>query len=140
VVQVRVVLEDGRHHPVDSKEVAFIEAAKGAWRQAVVRAEPRILEPIMRVAVEAPPEFAGSVLAGLAQRRGMIAGQQEDGGQCRIEAEVPLAEMFGYATALRSATEGKAAFSMEFARYQQVPTAVADELIAQAQKRRAAGR
>jgi len=140
VVQVRVVLSDGRYHEVDSKEVAFIEAARGAWRQAVVKAAPRVLEPIMRVAVESPPEFAGGVLAGLAQRRGLIAGQQEEGGQCRIEAEVPLAEMFGYATALRSATEGKAGFSMEFARYQQVPTAIAEELVAQAQKRRAAGR
>jgi elongation factor G len=140
VVQVQVVLEDGRSHPVDSKEVAFFEAARGAWRGVIQRAEPVLLEPIMRVAVESPPAFAGTVLAGLSQRRGMIAGQQEEAGQCRIEALVPLAEMFGYATALRSATEGTAGFSMEFARYEPVPAAVAEALIEQARQARAAGR
>ena len=132
MTHVQVVLDDGNSHPVDSKEVAFIEAAKGAWRQVISRAAPRILEPVMRVVVEGPPEFAGPVLATLSQRRGIIVGQQEEGGQARMEAEVPLAEMFGYATTLRSATEGKAEFTMEFARYQTVPKPVAEELIAQA--------
>ncbi len=140
MVQVRVLLEDGRHHPVDSKEVAFSEAAKGAWRQSVSKAGPQILEPVMRVSVESPPEFAGSVLAGLSQRRGVIAGQQEEDGLSRIEAEVPLAQMWGYATALRSATEGKASFTMEFAKYQIVPQNVAEELMEQARRDKAAGR
>ena len=140
VVQVQVVLEDGRSHPVDSKEVAFFEAARGAWRGVIQQADPVLLEPIMRVAVESPPAFAGTVLAGLSQRRGMIAGQQEEAGQCRIEALVPLAEMFGYATALRSATEGTAGFSMEFARYEPVPATVAEALIEEARQERAAGR
>ncbi len=139
MVQVRVVLEDGRHHPVDSKEVAFFEAARGAWKKSVSKAGPQILEPIMRVSVESPPEFAGGVLAGLSQRRGIIAGQQEDGGLSRIEAEVPLAQMWGYATALRSATEGKASFTMEFAKYQIVPPQVAEELMEQARRNKAAG-
>jgi len=94
----------------------------------------------MRVSVESPPEFAGGVLAGLSQRRGVIAGQQEDGGLSRIEAEVPLAQMWGYATALRSSTEGKASFTMEFAKYQIVPQQVAEELIEQARRDKAAGR
>jgi elongation factor G len=132
MVQVRVTLEDGRSHPVDSKEVAFLEAAKGAWREEIGRAAPRILEPVMRVVVEGPADFAGPVLATLNQRRGLIAGQQEAASQCRIESEVPLAEMFGYATVLRSATEGKAEFSMEFARYQTVPESIARELIEKA--------
>ncbi len=132
MVQVRVTLEDGRSHPVDSKEVAFLEAAKGAWREEIGHAKPRILEPVMRVVVESPSDFAGPVLATLNQRRGVIAGQQEAAHQCRIESEVPLAEMFGYATVLRSATEGKAEFSMEFARYQTVPENIARALIEEA--------
>jgi elongation factor G len=131
VVQVRVVLEDGDFHPVDSKEIAFREAARGAWRRAVPEAGPRILEPIMRLSVETPPEFAGGVLATLHQRRGIIIGIQDESGQNRIEAEVPLAEMFGYSTVLRSATEGKATFSMEPCRYAPVPDEIAERLVAE---------
>jgi elongation factor G len=134
VVQVRVILDDGAFHEVDSSEVAFREAARGAWKQAIGAAGPRILEPIMSIVVEGPPEFSGSVLATLHQRRGVIIGTQEEAGQSRIEAEVPLAEMFGYATKLRSATEGKAEFTMEFARYLPVPESVKTELIEKAMK------
>ncbi len=133
VVQVRVMLEDGDFHPVDSKEVAFREAARGAWRRAVGQAGPRILEPIMRLSVETPPEFAGGVLASLHQRRGVIIGIQDQSGQNLIEAEVPLAEMFGYATVLRSATEGKATFTMEPCRYSPVPEEIAERLMAESQ-------
>ncbi len=136
VVQVQVTLDDGNSHPVDSKEVAFVAAAKGAWREAVGQAGPRILEPIMRVTVEGPPQFAGPVLATLRQRRGLIIGQQEDAGQSRIDAEVPLAEMFGYATTLRSATEGRTEFAMEFARYLPVPARIAEDLIEKASGKR----
>jgi elongation factor G len=129
VVNVRVTVNDGQSHAVDSSDIAFQEAARGAWRDAFDRAKPRILEPIMRVVCEGPADFSGNVLATLMQRRGMIIGSQEDGGFARIEAEVPLAEMFGYAMTLRSATQGKAEFTMEFSRYLQVPSSIADELV-----------
>jgi len=130
VVNVRVVVNDGDSHTVDSSDIAFQEAARGAWRQVYDQARPKILEPIMRVGVEGPNEFSGSVMGSLMQRRGMIIGSQEDGLLSRIEAEVPLAEMFGYATALRSATQGKAEFTMEFSRYVPVSDSIAQELIA----------
>ncbi len=136
VTGVRVVLQDGRSHPVDSSELAFAEAARGAWRDAVQRAGVRILEPVMRVVVEGPAEHAGTVMSSLMQRRGTIVGSQEEDGVARVEAEVPLAEMFGYASSLRSATQGKATFTMEFARYLPVPASIGEELIA----RRASGR
>jgi len=142
VVNVRVVVNDGASHAVDSSDIAFQEAARGAWRDGFERARPKLLEPIMRVVVEGPGEFSGSVLGTLMQRRAMIVGSQEDGGLARIEAEVPLAEMFGYSTTLRSSTQGKADFSMEFSRYLPVPAATAEELLAKArggQERTAAG-
>jgi elongation factor G len=132
VVNVRVVVNDGDSHTVDSSDIAFQEAARGAWRQVYESARPKILEPIMRVAVEGPTEFSGAVMGSLMQRRGMIIGSQEDGALSRIEAEVPLAEMFGYATALRSSTQGKAEFTMEFSRYLQVPEQIAQELVEKA--------
>jgi elongation factor G len=135
VTNVRVVVNDGASHAVDSSDIAFQEAARGAWREAFDRAKPKILEPIMRVVVEGPAEHSGSVLATLMQRRAMILGSQEDSGLARIEAEVPLAEMFGYATTLRSATQGKAEFTMEFSRYLPVPAGVAEELLARAREK-----
>ena len=129
VVNVRVVINDGASHAVDSSDIAFQEAARGAWREGFDRAKPRLLEPIMKVVVETPSEFSGGVLGGLMQRRAMIIGSQEDGQLSRIEAEVPLAEMFGYSTTLRSSTQGKAEFTMEFSRYLPVPAAMAEELM-----------
>jgi elongation factor G len=129
VVNVRVVINDGASHAVDSSDIAFQEAARGAWREGFDRAKPRLLEPIMKVVVETPSEFSGGVLGGLMQRRAMIIGSQEDGMLSRIEAEVPLAEMFGYSTTLRSSTQGKAEFTMEFSRYLPVPAAMAEELM-----------
>jgi elongation factor G len=129
VVNVRVVINDGQAHTVDSSDIAFQEAARGAWRDAYDRAKPKILEPIMRVVVEGPAEHSGNVMATLMGRRGMIIGSQEDEGFARVEADVPLAEMFGYATALRSATQGKAEFTMEFSRYLPVPAQMSDELV-----------
>ena len=135
---VRVVIDDGKAHSVDSSEMAFQKAARGAFREACPRAGVRILEPVMRVAVEGPAEFAGAVMSSLMQRRGTIVGSQEENGAARIEAEVPLAEMFGYAGTLRSSTQGKAEFTMEFARYMPVPSSVAEELMAE--RARANGR
>jgi elongation factor G len=132
-----VVLNDGAAHVVDSSDIAFQEAARGAFREAFDQGRPRLLEPIMRVMVEGPSDFAGNVLATLMQRRGIIIGVQEDGGMARTEAEVPLAEMFGYATHLRSGTQGKAVFTMEFTRYQLMPTSIEQELIEKAKERTA---
>ena len=129
VVNIRVVLYDGNSHSVDSSDVAFKEAARAAWREAYDKGAPRVLEPIMRLGVEAPSEHAGAVLTTIMQRRGTVIGQQEIGGMTITESEVPLAEMFGYATTLRSATQGKADFTMEFSRYLSVPASVQAELI-----------
>ena len=136
VLNVRVAINDGQHHPVDSSEMAFQEAAKGAWRSVYGNAKPKILEPIMRVSVEGPKEFAGAVMTTINQRRGMIIGSQEDGFVARVDAEVPLAEMFGYSNTLRSSTQGKAEFTMEFARYLEVPAGIAEELKKKEQERR----
>jgi elongation factor G len=132
VVDVRVVLNDGKSHAVDSSDIAFQEAARAAWRDAYDRGKARVLEPIMRVAVEGPTEHSGGVLTTLMQRRGAIIGQQECSGMTITEAEVPLAEMFGYATTLRSATQGKADFTMEFSRYTPVPESLEAELVEKA--------
>ncbi len=137
VLNVRIAINDGQHHPVDSSEMAFQEAARGAWRSVYSKAKPKILEPIMKVSVEGPKEFAGAVMTTINQRRGMIVGSHEDGFVARIDAEVPLAEMFGYSNTLRSSTQGKAEFTMEFARYLEVPAGIAEELKKKEQERRA---
>jgi elongation factor G len=130
VTSVRIVLNDGNYHAVDSSEMAFQEAARGAWREVYGRAKPIILEPVMKVQIEGPTEFHGTMVATMMQRRGVVHGVNEEGKYCQIDAEVPLSEMFGYATALRSGTQGKAEFTMEFARYSPVPRNVQEEVIA----------
>jgi elongation factor G len=129
VVGIRMEINDGAAHAVDSSDMAFQQAAIGGFRQAYGKAHPQILEPIMKVVVETPSEYQGQVLATINQRRGMIVGTNEDGFYSAIEAEVPLAEMFGYSTVLRSSTQGKAEFTMEFSRYRPVPKSVSEELI-----------
>ena len=128
VTRVKVTINDGNSHPVDSSERAFVQAAVGAFRQAYRKAGPVIMEPVMKVSVESPSEFQGNVMASLNQRRGLIMSSAEDGVFTTVEAEVPLAEMFGYATALRSMTQGKAEFTMEFSRYAKVPESIEEEL------------
>jgi elongation factor G len=131
VVGIRVVLNDGQYHPVDSSDIAFQTAAQGAFRQVYMKAKPQILEPIMKVSVEGPSEFAGNVFATISQRRGMIVSSVEDGMLARVDAEVPLSEMFGYSSVLRSLTQGKAEFTMEFLKYGRVPPHVAELLTEQ---------
>jgi elongation factor G len=130
VTNIRVVLQDGSYHNVDSSDVAFQEAARGAWRQVYQRAKPIILEPVMKVQIEGPVEFHGGMVATMMQRRGVVSGVHEEENYCQIDAEVPLSEMFGYATIIRSATQGKAEFTMEFARYSPVPNSIQTEIIA----------
>jgi len=132
VTGIRVVINDGASHSVDSSEMAFQAAARGAFLEGYARAGAVILEPIMKVVVETPAEFQGAVMGLLNQRRGMIVGSQEDGPMCAVEAQVPLAEMFGYSTVLRSSTQGKAQFTMEFSTYRQVPQSVSEELLKKA--------
>ncbi|MBN2034276.1 MAG: elongation factor G [Deltaproteobacteria bacterium] len=128
VLGMKVTIVDGQYHPVDSSELAFRQAAVGAFRQAYLHAGPAILEPIMKVSVECPSDFQGSVMGSISQRRGMIMSSAEDGVFTTVDAEVPLAEMFGYATTLRSLTQGKAEFTMEFSRYARVPDGIGEEL------------
>jgi elongation factor G len=131
IVGVRVAINDGAAHSVDSSDMAFQQAAIGAFREAYEKADPILLEPLMRVAVETPSEFQGAVLGTLNQRRGIIVSTSEDGAFSVVESEVPLAEMFGYSTVLRSSTQGKAEFTMEFSRYNPVPRSIAEEVIKQ---------
>lgn len=138
VVNVRIRLQDGAFHEVDSSEMAFRICAQTAFREFYSNAAPVILEPIMKVEVETPEEFQGSVLGGLNQRRGMILGSQTDSGITIITSEVPLSEMFGYANDIRSMSQGKATFTMEFAKYAPVPKQKQDELIKKYQEERAA--
>ncbi len=125
----RVVINDGASHAVDSSDNAFQAAARGAFRDVYDRAKPAILEPIMKVAVEGPTEFQGAFVRTIMQRRGLIVGTTELEGFVRVDADVPLAEMFGYSTDLRSSSQGKAEYTMEFARYAPVPGEAAAELI-----------
>ncbi|MFW5775026.1 MAG: elongation factor G, partial [Chitinivibrionales bacterium] len=128
IVGIKVTINDGSYHPVDSSDQAFQAAGIGAFREAYLKAKPQILEPIMRVSVEGPTEFQGNILASLNQRRGMIVATTEDNLFVRVEADVPLSEMFGYSTLIRSLTQGKAEFTMEFSKYDRVPTNVAEQL------------
>jgi elongation factor G len=138
IVNVEVDLDDGAYHDVDSSEMAFRICAMAAMRQAYQAAAPTALEPIMKVEVSAPEEFQGSVMGQINQRRGMIQGSNSQEGFTTVQAEVPLSEMFGYSTDLRSATQGKGEFTMEFSRYSPVPRAIQDELAKKYQEQRAA--
>jgi len=128
VLGMRMTINDGQYHSVDSSEMAFVQTAVGAFHQAYAKAKPIILEPIMKVSVECPSEFQGNVMGSINQRRGIIISCAEDGVFTTVDAEVPLAEMFGYATTLRSSTQGKAEFTMEFSKYSKVPESIAEEL------------
>jgi len=135
IVGIKMTIDDGSSHPVDSSDMAFQFAAIGAFRQGYEKAKPEILEPIMKVDIEGPCEFQGSVLSSINQRRGMIISTSEDNHFAKVEAEVPLSEMFGYSTNLRSITQGKAQFTMEFAKYGKVPAQNAEKLIKEYQEK-----
>ena len=128
IVGVKYTINDGNSHPVDSSDIAFQHAAIGGFWQAYEKAKPEILEPIMKVSVEGPTEFQGNILSTINQRRGVIVSSTEETSFCRVDAEVPLSEMFGYSTSLRSCTQGKAEFTMEFLKYGKVPFSLAEKL------------
>jgi elongation factor G len=138
VVRVRCTVNDGQYHPVDSSELAFRLAAMAAIREAYQSAGPIILEPIMKVEVAAPEEFQGVVIGQLNQRRGIILDSQTNEGYFTASAFVPFSEMFGYSTSLRSATQGKGEFTMEFAKYEPVPKNVQEEMVRLYKEKRAA--
>ena len=124
VMGVHMRLEDGSYHDVDSSTMAFEICARDCFRETFKKADPVLLEPIMKVEVEIPTEFQGPVTGAVSSKRGVILGTESRGGYTVITAEVPLAEMFGYSNDLRSMTQGKGSFSMEFLKYQKVPSRV----------------
>jgi elongation factor G len=134
IVDIKATLIDGSYHEVDSKEVAYKIAGSLALKDAVRRGKPVILEPIMEVEVTTPEEFMGDVIGDLNARRGQIEGMDMRAGAQIIRASVPLSQMFGYATVLRSATQGRATYSMQFHHYSPVPTSIADEMLAKARR------
>lgn len=130
VVDVKVALHFGSYHDVDSNETAFKIAASMGFKEGMRRASPVLLEPMMAVEVESPEDYAGTVMGDLSSRRGVVQGMDDiPGGGKAIKAEVPLAEMFGYSTTLRSLTQGRATYSMEFKHYSEAPKNVADAVI-----------
>ena len=132
VEDVRVELIDGSYHDVDSSEAAFKVAGSMAIKDALRKSDPVILEPVMSVEVETPEEYMGFVMGDIPSRRGMICGQEARGNAVVISAKVPLGEMFGYATDLRSGTQGRATYTMQFASYEPVPKSVSEEIISKA--------
>jgi elongation factor G len=133
VIGVKMVLQDGSYHDVDSSDMAFQICARDCFRETFRKADPVLLEPIMKVEVETPVEFQGPVTGGISSKRGVILGTENRSGFAVISAEVPLAEMFGYSNDLRSMTQGKGSFSMEFLKYQRVPSKFQDEIVKKAQ-------
>jgi elongation factor G len=129
MVDVRATLVDGKYHDTDSSEVAFKVAGSLALKEAAKRAGPVLLEPIMAVEVVTPEEFIGTVIGDLSSRRGRVEGQEPRGNAVAVRASVPLAEMFGYATDLRSSTQGRATYTMQFDRYEEVPSTIAEEIV-----------
>jgi elongation factor G len=131
MVDMRVTLVDGKYHDVDSSEIAFKVAGSIAFKEAARRAKPVLLEPIFAVEVVAPEEFLGTVIGDLSSRRGRVEGQEPRGNALAITARVPLSEMFGYATDLRSNTQGRATYTMQFDTYEEVPPSIAEKIVEQ---------
>jgi len=137
---LKVTMLDGNSHAVDSSDMAFQTACRATFREFYGKGKPVALEPLMLVSIEGPGEYQGDIIKTLMQRRGVIVGTTEDEGFIRVDANVPLAEMFGYVTVLRSSTQGKAEFTMEFARYAPAPSEVAEQLVKEYVEKRAAGK
>ena len=140
IVGVKITINDGQYHPVDSNDNAFQIAAIGAFREGYMKAKPVILEPIMKVQMTAPTEFQGNLFGLINQRRGVIVDSTDENNTSTVNAEVPLSEMFGFSTILRSSTQGKGEFTMEFLKYGKVPNNVSEELQAKYKEEKAAGK
>jgi elongation factor G len=131
MVDMRVTLIDGKYHDVDSSEIAFKVAGSIAFKEAARRAKPVLLEPIFAVEVVTPEDFLGEVIGDLSRRRGRVEGQERRGNALVVTARVPLSEMFGYATDLRSNTQGRANYTMQFEAYEEVPPNIAEKIVEQ---------
>jgi elongation factor G len=131
MVDIRVTLVDGKYHDVDSSEIAFKVAGSIAFKEAAKRAKPVLLEPIFAVEVVTPEEFLGTVIGDLSRRRGRVEGQERRGNALAVTGRAPLSEMFGYATDLRSDTQGRATYTMQFEGYEEVPPNIAEKIIEQ---------
>jgi elongation factor G len=134
IVGVKTTLEDGSYHDVDSSDMAFQICARNCFRETFLKTKPVLLEPVMKLEVEVPANFQGSVAGELTSRRGMIVSTEMMGNTATIEAEVPLAETFGYSTDLRSMTQGQGTFTMEFSKYRRVPASIQETIIADKKK------
>jgi elongation factor G len=130
VVDVKVTLTYGSYHDVDSSEMAFRIAGLMGYKEAARKAKPVLLEPMMAVEVVTPEDYMGDVIGDINSRRGQVEGMEQRGNSQVIKSKVPLANMFGYVNELRSKTQGRASYSMQFANYEQVPTAIAEEIVA----------
>jgi elongation factor G len=139
VVGLKVEVNDGSYHDVDSSDLAFQICAQTAMRETFSKTKPVLLEPVMKVEVECPSQFQGSVVGDLTARRGVILATEGEGAVVRIQGEVPLAETFGYSTDLRSMTQGQGTFTLEFARYKRLPPSIQREVIAERKKAELAG-
>jgi elongation factor G len=133
MVDVRVTLVDGKYHETDSSEIAFKVAGSLALKEAARRAKPVLLEPVFAVEVVTPEEFMGDVIGDLNRRRGQVSGMEQRGNAQVISAHVPLSEMFGYATDVRSTTQGRATYTMQFERYDEVPPNIAEKIVGEQQ-------
>ena len=130
VVDVKVTLYDGSYHEVDSSEMAFKIAGSMAFKEACRKANPVILEPIMKVAIIVPDEYTGNVVGDVSSRRGTVLGMEPRNGATQVDANVPLANMFGYATDLRSSTQGRGQYAMEPSHYIELPKSIQEDIIA----------
>ena len=139
LVGLKVVLNDGSYHDVDSSDMAFQLTAQECFREYFMKMKPVLLEPIMKLEVEVPTNFQGTVVGELNSRRGMIVSTEMQGNVAKIEAEVPLSETFGYSTDLRSMTQGQGTFTMEFAKYRRVPGSLQETIIADKKKAQLVG-
>ena len=129
IVDIQVTIYDGSYHDVDSSEMAFKIAGSMAFKEGFMKAKPVLLEPIMKVEVETPEDYMGDVMGDLNRRRGIIEGMDDTATGKTVRVQVPLSEMFGYATDLRSQTQGRASYSMEFLKYNEAPTNIATAII-----------
>jgi len=139
IVGVKGVLEDGSYHDVDSSDMAFQTCGRNCFRETFLQTKPVLLEPIMKVEIEVPSNYQGSVAGELTSRRGLIVSTEVQGVNAVIEGEVPLAETFGYSTDLRSMTQGQGTFTMEFLKYRRVPNSIQQEIVAEKKKRELVG-
>ncbi len=131
VVNITAVLEDGSYHEVDSSDMAFQVCSRNCFKETFLKTKPILLEPVMKLEAEVPPDFQGPVTGELTSRRGIIVSTDMAGDTAIIIAQVPLAETFGYSTDLRSMTQGQGTFSMEFDHYRQVPSSIQEKIVAE---------